>query len=125
MSLQQQIETQMEILSNGKRWEYMVLFSSEGLPLASFGIPKIYSEDELLEFSFQLLKTLPLIKEYHRIQRIRIEVQGGMLLVFHFFEGLEDQLILAVVVRKSIPWKQRINQMIRFLQTLNPYSGHE
>ncbi len=124
MSLQTQIEDQMRLLSEGKRWEYMILFSSEGLPMASMGTPEIYSEDELLEFSFQFLKTLPLIKNNNQIHTISIEAQNGKLLIFRFFPGLEDQLMLAAVVRKSIPYKQRMNQMIRFLHEFNSSNIH-
>lgn len=118
MSIQHEIESQMESLSEGKRWEYIVLFSPEGLPMASFGQTQDYSQDELLEFSFQLIQTILLLKDNKPVKKISLDTDQGKILVFYFLSINDQNFTLAAVVNKKTAYKRSINQLIQIIKSI-------
>lgn len=116
MSIQNQIESKMASLSEEKRWEYIVLFSSEGLPMASFGKSLHYNQNELLEFSFQLLQAIPLIKNKNLVNHMTIEMGQSKEIVFRFLIIDNQNYTVAAIVYKHIAYKRNLNQLIHFVK---------
>lgn len=116
-SLQGQIESAMVRLGEGTRWEGIFLFSSEGLLLAGHGNPSLYREGDLMEFAFSLLGATRLLGEELPVKEITLRGKGNQLLCFHYFQALEDQVVLAVLPSKK-GYRRALKKLIRFISTL-------
>ena len=118
LSIQDQIQLKMEELAEDKRWEFITLFSSEGLPMASYGQSTLYDQDELLEFSYKLIEILPLLKECLPVQHILIDSNQGKAMVFRFLTINSMQLTLAAIVDKHTACRRNLNRLIQYINDL-------
>lgn len=117
-SVQQELESLMTTFLNEGRWSSVVLFSSDGLPMASAGESFEYSHDKLLEFAFSQIETVRMLDSDLPVTEVVIQASRYWMLVFRFFEGGEEQLILAAVVNRKKGYRRAMNQIIRRIQNL-------
>ena len=116
MSLQEKIESVMQTSHQEERWESIILFSSEGLLLASWGSSEDLTQDRLLEFAFSLIETTHLLEENMAVKEINIRSQGRRMMVFRYFQAWEEALILAAVVHGRKGYKRAMSRLIRHIQ---------
>jgi hypothetical protein len=118
LSIQAKIEKAMRFYSEGFRWEIMVLFSSEGLPLARYGKSPDYHEDHLLEFSFSLIQSANLIQDDSNIKEFIIHGKNRKKLIFKFFHGLDDEIILTAVASGKKGYRRAMSNLTKWIQNL-------
>ena len=116
--LQDRIEAVMKRFEDEARWEYTVLFSSEGLPLASHGKPTRYNEENLLEFAFSLIDAVRLLGDQPGVKELWIRGREGRNLVFRYFDAWGDPMILAAVVTGRKGYRKAMSDLVRHIQAL-------
>lgn len=116
--IQETIESAMQTFQAEERWESIFLFSSEGLLMASLGTSPQYNEEKLLEFSFSLMEAVRSLDKTLPMMEMRLRGKGQKTLVFRFFEGWEEELVLAAVVSGRKGYKRAMNKLIRLIQNL-------
>lgn len=102
-----------------KRWEYIVLFSGDGLVMASSGESPLYPSDMLLEFSFSLLETVKLLNTATPFPEIIIAAAGHKTLVFRYFEAWDEPMILAAVVSGRKGFKRALTRLIKRIASID------
>ena len=68
--LQAKIEAAMDTFQEQDRWETIILFSTEGLPMASHGRAAAVKESDLLQFAFSLIGTVRLLGETEPVKEV-------------------------------------------------------
>ncbi len=86
--------------------------------MASAGESFEYSHDKLLEFAFSQIETVRMLDSDLPVTEVVIQASRYWMLVFRFFEGGEEQLILAAVVNRKKGYRRAMNQIIRRIQNL-------
>ena len=79
--IQGKIEQKMKQFGEEDRWERIILFSSEGLPMASHGNSSSYNNENLLEFAFSLIDAVKLLSKDLPVMDIVIRGQKKRLLI--------------------------------------------
>lgn len=118
VSLQDQIEDAMRQFGEGDRWDCVFLFSSEGFKMASQGISLVYDQDALLEFSFSQIEAIKLLGDNPPVKEVLIFGKERNKLIFRYFEGLGENLILTAVVSGRKGYRRAMANLIRFVQQL-------
>ncbi len=118
-SIQTTIEQSMKDLGlREERWDTIVLFSSEGLPMASAGRSSALDQERLLEFAFSLLQTTALLEDESSSREIIIRTSGGTRIVFRFFSAWNEDLILAAVISGRKGYRLALNRLVRAIRDL-------
>jgi len=105
------------------RWEQIILFSHEGLKMASAGRSPVYHEDRLLEGALSLQDAARIIQPETPVQEFEIRGRQGRRLLFRFFPAGHDTLAVAVVVRGRKGYRRAMARMIRSIQERIGASG--
>ena len=116
--VQARIEAAMDTFQEGDRWESIVLFSSEGLPMASQGGAEAYPEGSLLQFGFSLLAAVRLLGEESPVKEIVLHSGGDRMLSFHFFKAWGESVILAAVTTKKRGYHRAVAKLIQTIQKI-------
>ena len=114
-SIQEKIQQAMIRLGNGGRWQNMILFSEDGLPLASFG-KSAYSEETLLEYAMVLLQTLQV--DPNPMHECVIRGVGRKRLVFRLVQSEDENLLLAAVCSGRKGHYLAMNQLVAEIETI-------
>ena len=114
--VQAKIEAAMDTFHEGDRWEAILLFSSEGLPLASHGAIGAYGEEDLMQFAFSLIGAVRLLGESVPTKEIVLTGREGHLLSFHYFSAWGEEVVLAVVATKKRGYRRAVARLIQFIQ---------
>jgi hypothetical protein len=110
--LQAKIEAAMDTYQEEDRWENIVLFSSEGLPMASHGATEAYQEGDLLQLAFSLVETVRLFSEASPVNEVLIRGDESRMLSFHFFKAWGETVILAAVTTRKRGYRRAIAKLI-------------
>jgi hypothetical protein len=116
--VQARIEAAMDTYQEGDRWESIVLFSSEGLPMASQGPKDAYGEGDLLQFAFSLIEAVRLLGEGASEREVLIRGDQGKILSFHYFKAWNEPVILAVVASSKRGYRRAVSKLIRYIQDI-------
>lgn len=117
-SEQQRIESVMRQFSREDRWECIQLYSADGLLMAAHGESPVYNPDKLLEFSFSLIETVRLLEPDTRVKEIVIRGMQNRKLVFHFFNALDETMILAAVLHTRKGYRRAMDNVIRMIREI-------
>lgn len=102
-----------------RRWESIVLFSTDGLVMASSGESAPYPPDTLLEFSISLLETVRLLDTKRPFDEIIISAAGNRRLVFRYFEAWGEPMILAAVVTGRKGFKRALTRLVKHIASID------
>jgi hypothetical protein len=116
--IQAKIEAVMDACQEGDRWESIVLFSSEGLPMASQGKASATPEGDLLQLAFSLLNTVRLLGEDGSVKEVIIRGDEHRLLSFHFFKAWGEPVILAAVTMRKRGYRRALVKLIHYIQQI-------
>jgi hypothetical protein len=116
--LQARIEAAMDTYGEGERWETAILFSSEGLPLASHGSSPAYREDDLLLFAHALIDAVRLLGEGTPVHEAALHGFEGRVLSFHYFNAWGEDVVLALVTPKKIGYRRAAARLIQYIRRL-------
>jgi len=116
--LQAKIEAAMDTYQEEDRWENIVLFSSEGLPLASHGATEAYREGDLLQLAFSLMDTVRLFGEKAPVKEVLIRGDENRMLSFHFFKAWGEPVILAAVTTRKRGYRRAIAKLVDAIQQM-------
>ena len=116
--IQARIEAAMDTYQEGDRWESIVLFSSEGLPMASQGRGLAYPEGDLLQLAFSLLNAVRLLGEETPVKEVLVHGGEHRVLSFHFFKAWGESVILAVVMTKKRGYRRALTKLIQHIQQI-------
>ena len=109
------IETEIKRIVDLGNFEGAFLFSSEGLPLAQVSNASPYQQEDLLEISLNLGKTLTQVSE---VREVIILDRERRKLVFRFFHAFEEPVVLAIVVPPGKVYRAYTNKIIRVIKKL-------
>jgi len=118
LSVQEKIESIMQVSQQEGRWESIYLFSSEGLLLAGSSGSRDHSQDRLLEFAFSLIETTALLEKDLPVKEVTIRSKTRAYMVFRYFHAWDDALILAAVVRGRKGYKRAMSGLMKYIQEL-------
>jgi hypothetical protein len=116
--IQGKIETVMESFGKEERWEKIILLSSEGFPMASWGNSSAYSEENLLEFAFSLVDAVKLLSKEMPAKDVYIRGQERKILVFRYFDSWGEQLILSAVISGRKGYRRALGRLVKLIQSL-------
>jgi hypothetical protein len=116
--LQAKIEAAMDTYQEEDRWENIVLFSSEGLAMASHGMAGAYQEGDLLQFAVSLVNAVRLFGEKAPVKEVLIRGDENRMLSFHFFEAWGEPVILAAVTTRKRGYRRAIAKLIDAIQQM-------
>ncbi len=117
--VQQEMESLMAGSVEEGRWEAMALFSSDGLLMASAGNSAQYPQERLLEFAFAQIETVRMLESQLDVTEITIQASKDWMLVFRYFKGWDENLVLAAVASRHKGYRRAMNQIIRRIQKLS------
>jgi hypothetical protein len=117
--VQARVEAAMDMFREGDRWETAILFSSEGLPLASHGSSPAYREDDLLQFAQALISAVKLFGEESPVREAALYGSGGRALSFHYFTAWDEDMVLALVTLRKTGYRRAAARLIQFIQALS------
>jgi hypothetical protein len=117
--VQARIEAAMDTYQEQDRWERIVLFSSEGLPMASHGSTDAYREGDLLQLAFSLTETIRLFGEASPVREVLISGDESRMLSFHFFKAWGETVILAAVTTRKRGYRRAIARLIDSIQQIH------
>ena len=115
---QYEIESAMQSFELLQRWECIQLYSSEGLLMASSGLPMspppklCYTQDQLLEFSLSLIDTARLLKDVP-VKEFVIRSKHHRRLVFRFFDSSHDTMVLAAVLHTQKGYRRAMSTLVK------------
>jgi hypothetical protein len=116
--VQAKIEAAMDTFQEQDRWETVVLFSSEGLPMASHGRSDAVGEADLLQFAFSLIEAVRLLGEDAPVREVTLRVGEKRNLSFHYFKAWGENLVLALVVSHKRGYRRALSRLIDYIQKL-------
>lgn len=110
-----------EVVGRGN-YETAYLLSHEGLPMAEVKGENIVSEDRLVELSmlFQnVIKMADVMGGISELKEIMLEGNNGRRIIFRFFEGFEQPLVLALVIPPKKAYRGLTNKLVRTIQKIS------
>jgi hypothetical protein len=116
--VQAKIEAAMDTYQEGDRWETVILFSSEGLPMASHGPMDVYQEGDLLQFAFSLIEAVRLFGDDVPVKEVLIRGYEGKILSFHYFMAWGEPVILALVASRKRGYRRAVAKLIEYIQNI-------
>jgi len=117
--IQARIEAAMDTYQEGDRWESIVLFSSEGLPMASQGRTAEIPEGDLLQLAFSLLNAVRLLGDGAPVKEAVLHGGGNRILSFHFFEAWGEPVILAAIMTSKRGYRRALMKLIHNIQQIH------
>jgi hypothetical protein len=117
--VQARIEAAMDTCQELDRWESIVLFSSEGLPMASHGSSREYGEADLMQFAFSLADAVRLFGHSSPVREVVIRGDKSRMLSFHFFEAWGETVILAAVTSKNRGYRRAVARLIEAIRKIH------
>jgi hypothetical protein len=118
LPVQGELESLMAGFVSEGRWELMALFSADGLPMAGAGDSALYPQERLLEFAFAQIETVRMLESDMAVTEITIQASKDTILVFRYFKGWEENLVLAAVANRRKGYRRAMNDIIRRIQKL-------
>lgn len=109
------IEAEIKRIVDLGNFEEAFLFSAEGLPLAQVPNASPYRQEDLLEISLNLQKTLIQVSEVREVIILDGERRK---LVFRFFHAFKEPVVLAIVVPSGKVYRAYTNKIIRLIKKL-------
>jgi hypothetical protein len=116
--LQARIEAAMDTYREGDRWEAAVLFSAEGLPMASQGASEAYGDSDLLQFAFALIGAVNLLGGGSGVREVWLDGRDKRVLSFHYFTAWGEALVLAAVAGRRRGYRRAVARLISYIQSL-------
>jgi len=116
-SMQDQIESAMKKFCKEGRWESSYLFSSEGFVMAGCGMSSAYSQENVLEFAFSLIDIVKLLENDLPVKEIMVRGKDKRILVFRFFNALDDVLVLAAVTSGKKGYRRAMGRLIALIRS--------
>ena len=112
------IEEFMNEVIGAGNYEMAYLLSQEGLPMAEVKGADIVPEDRLVEMSilFQdVIKMADVMGGISELQEIVLEGNNRRKIIFRFFEGADQSLILVLVVPPKKTYRNFTNKLIKLV----------
>lgn len=116
------IEAKMREIGELGHYDMVHLFSSEGLVLAEYYRDSIVSRDRLAEIAllFQDVKKMAdVMGQISSIKEMIIEGNNKRKIVVRYFEALDDEVLLTVVVPPDKSYRSLTNALVKVIQGLN------
>lgn len=121
-SPQELIEKFMRDVIGQGNYEMAYLFSEEGLPMAEVKGEAFIPEDRLIEISMliqEMLKMADVMGGIDQLNEVIIEGHNRRKIIFRFFQGFEQSLILALVISPRKTYRGFTNQLVRLVQKMS------
>jgi hypothetical protein len=116
--VQAKIEAAMDTYQEQDRWERIVLFSPEGLPMACQGATEARSDGDLLQLAFSLAETVRLFGEASPVREVLVRGDENRMLSFHFFKAWGETVILAAVTTRKRGYRRAVARLIEAIQKI-------
>jgi hypothetical protein len=108
----------MERFGSEERWERIVIFSRDGLPMAAWGHSESYSDETLLEVGFSLMETANLLSPDGPVQDFVVQGKSGKLLVYQYLSVWDEPILLAAVASRKKGYRLALKTLIRDMASL-------
>lgn len=121
-SPQLQIEEFMNEVIDQGNYEMAYLFSQEGLPMAEVKGKNLVPEDRLVEMSIlfqQIKKMADVMGGISQLREIIVEGNNRRKIIFRFFAGFDQSLVIALVVPPQKTYRGLTNKLVRIIQKLS------
>ena len=116
------IEEYMNDVVGLGNYEMACLFSQEGLPMAEVKGADVLPEDRLVEMSilFQdVRKMADVMGGISELKELILEGNNRRKIIFRFFEGFDQSLVLALVIPPKKTYRSLTNKLVRIIEKLN------
>ena len=103
-------------------FEMAYLFSEEGLPMAEVKGEGLVPEDRLIEMSIlfqEILKMADVMGGISELKEIMLEGNNRRKIIFRFFEGFDQSLVLALVIPPKKSYRSLTNKLIRIIKDID------
>ncbi len=116
------IENFMKEVVGLGNYEMAYLFSEEGLPMAEVRGENVVPEDRLVEMSIlfqEIMRMADVMGGISELKEIMLEGNNRRRIIFRFFEGFEQSLILAIVVPPKRTYRGLTNKLVRIIDKIS------
>ena len=120
-SPQELIENFMKDVIGQGNYEMAYLFSEEGLPMAEVRGEGRIPEDRLVEISIlfqEIIKMADVMGGIDQLNEVIIEGHNRRKIIFRFFQGFDQSLILALVIPPRKTYRGLTNKLVRIIQQI-------
>ncbi|MBD3288405.1 hypothetical protein GF337_06335 [candidate division KSB1 bacterium] len=120
-SPQELIEKFMRDVIGQGNYEMAYLFSEEGLPMAEVRGEGLIPEDRLVEISMifqEIIKMADVMGGIDQLNEVIIEGHNRRKIIFRFFKGFDQSLILALVIPPRKTYRGLTNKLVRIIQQM-------
>ena len=111
----------MERFGKEERWERIVIFSRDGLPMAAWGRSEVYGDETLLEVGFSLMETARLLSPEGPVQEFAARGKEGKILVFQYLSVWGEPILLAAVASRRKGYRLALKNLIRDMASLEGF----
>ena len=121
-SPQELIEDYMKEIIGLGNYEMAYLYSQEGLPMAEIKGENIVPEDRLIEMSMlfqEIIKMADVMGGISELKEIMLEGNNRRKIIFRFFQGFNQSLVLALVIPPRKTYRSLTNKLIRIIKTMS------
>lgn len=121
-SPQEVIEEYLNEVQELGNYETAYLFSQEGLPMAEVRGETEITEDRLIEMSVlfqEVRKMADVMGGISELKEIILEGYNRKKIVFRFFEGFDQIVVLALVIPPRKTYRGLTNRLMRLVQKLS------
>lgn len=121
-SPQEWIEEYMHSVVGQGNYEMAYLFSQEGLPMAEVKGEELIPEDRLVEISMlfqEIVKMADVMGGISELKEIMIEGNNARKIIFRFFDGFDQSLVLALVIPPRKTYRGLTNKLIRIIKKIS------
>lgn len=121
-SPQELIEEFMKEVIGLGNYEMAYLFSQEGLPMAEIKGEGLVSEDRLIEMSMlfqEIIKMADVMGGISELKEIMLEGNNRRKIIFRFFNGFDQSLILALVIPPKKTYRGLTNKLVRIIRKMS------
>ncbi|MEE4310809.1 MAG: hypothetical protein V2J62_02970 [candidate division KSB1 bacterium] len=121
-SPQEVIEEYLNEVQELGNYESAYLFSQEGLPMAEVRGETEITEDRLIEMSVlfqEVRKMADVMGGISELKEIILEGYNRKKIVFRFFEGFDQTVVLALVIPPRKTYRGLTNSLMRLVQKLS------
>jgi len=116
--LESKLKWAMARFGERRRWQALILLSSEGYTLARYGNTKPYSEDLLLEFAYSLNDTAILLDGSKSAKEITLQCNRGLRIIYRYFTAWNEPLVLIAVTAGKWGYKRAMDRLIEYINKL-------
>ncbi len=110
-----------DVITQGN-FETAYLFSKEGLPLAEVKGETPIEEDRLIEMSLlfqEIIKMADVMGGISELKEIIVEGNNRRKIIFRFFEGFGQAIVLAMVIPPKKAYRGLTNKLVRTIQHIS------